>query len=571
MKRLKVCLCISGQMRAFEHNFGWVDNLSARHDVSIVVSTSHDRGGKLFGHFDALRSRNLIAGNLLDALPPSWLNRDLFEQLPGLRQAALDRARDNFITPETIRAVLPGAHVQIDGPLEVGWFERPQFVEGNRTARDPFALQMLYRIWRADLMRQNLQVDPSVPFDVVVRLRPDRPLTGLDDTILSGLRPGLIYVEAMREQDGFLGDQFAIADAATMDVYASFFFHAYLKAKAGEWTDVHKEFWDYLAKNGLEVKTHNPLLDYATESLLGVNDLVAALARRSDTLGEGLSGYTPVSPSDVSALIGLVRSADAITSSRAALQQPSTLDGVRSIIEVFDPDRDCGFLFWIASNQKHEISVGTRLLCLALALSGVTKSGLIGSTYAYVMEFCDALETSARLGAEVHSEPEKLLDALLVGASDQPLGQMIAARLADPSLAARALTGMSAAFDQLFRDPGFWLRVVAHLRRAERHLNAEAILTRVTERCPDFGLGWLQLALTLCDVGKPIEARNAVGRGVELAVDHAESFDLAALIYSRADDLQAAESAARRALELEPKEERYIQRLAEIVDAQQAT
>ena len=71
MKRLRICICVSGQMRSFERNFGWLDALRERHDVTVIVSTYRQRGGKVVGNLSSERVRSLLPNNLTDALPPS--------------------------------------------------------------------------------------------------------------------------------------------------------------------------------------------------------------------------------------------------------------------------------------------------------------------------------------------------------------------------------------------------------------------------------------------------------------------------------------------------------------------
>ena len=179
MSKLRICLCISGQMRRFEENFGWLDAARETYDIAVVVATFAQRGGKILGDLSAPRIRSLFPSNVSDALPPTWIGGSLFEHLPGLRERAMSKAFQDRVTASMITEVLPGAHVHIDEQFSFRWFEKAQY-DGRAIARDPFSMQMLFKIWQADLLRQNIEVETGRLFDVVVRMRPDRPLSGLD-------------------------------------------------------------------------------------------------------------------------------------------------------------------------------------------------------------------------------------------------------------------------------------------------------------------------------------------------------------------------------------------------------
>jgi hypothetical protein len=552
-------------MRSFEENFGWLADASSRHDISIVVSTFSHRGGKVFGDLSAVRARSLIASNITDVLPPSWLGGGLFEHLPGLRQQAMSRAFEDRLTPEMIKRAIPNAVVHIEEKIEFGWFEKPQFALGAHTARDPFSMQMLYKIFQADLLRQNLEIQSGSAFDIIVRMRPDRPLSGLDDGLLESIRPGELYVEVARKHDRFLGDQFAVADSQTMQIYSQFFLHAYLKAKKGNWVGIHNELYEYVEHAGLKVRSYNPMMDFAPDKLLDVSDLVSALRRRGKNPSLGLFGYTPKSSKDTNILIKSVELVDLIWRGEYLLESEHSLLQLSALLDVFNPERDSGVFHYIAANLSDGLPFETRLLCIFMSFSGIPDPNLLQAVYSYTFEFCVQFEGLAKNRGAIPVNPSELVSFCLALANPGPLHGLIAGFLSSADWRACIEAGLGALLNHLLaKDPGFWLRIARHMHSAGELEQAEHLLRLTLLHSAGHCSSWLELGFVLCSGNRASEAHAPAYKAAALEPEHAEVQNLASMLLLRAGDIVGAEQLARQALRIDPHNLMYQKQLKDV-------
>ena len=552
MKRLRICICVSGQMRSFERNFGWLDALRERHDVTVIVSTYRQRGGKVVGNLSSERVRSLLPNNLTDALPPSWLGGNLFEHLPGLRERALARAFQDRLTVETIERTLPGAHVHVEDEVQFAWFEQPQLSRPQGSA-DPFSLRMLYKIWQADRLRANAEQAQGAPFDAVVRMRPDRPISGLDDAVLARLRPGKLFIEVVRAQDRFAGDQFALGDGATMSVYADFFVHAFARARAGQWSLIHNELYDHLIAAGLSLDAYNPLLDYASDRLLDVGDVLAALDRRRREPAPDLPGYRPDGPADLDVLTRIVTLADQLGEGARGPADPGVIAAFDGILRTpFVPARDGGLAHYVLANVGADLDPGTRLLLAALACASMPTATLM-RTFPYTHEVCVAIEGLAARARRVPDDGAGWIALAEAAADAHPLRAPVAALLADPGWRMVVERALDDAVRELLRlDVGLWCRISAQLEAGGDFAEAERLMRAVLARAPDHGIAWIRLATILGETGRAADSASAATRAAELEPGHPGIQMHAARLLHRAGDAGAALRTIERALRAAP-------------------
>jgi hypothetical protein len=245
-------------MRAFEGNFGWIDASKDKFVIDVVVATWSTRGGKIAGPLSQVRMRSVFPDRIYDAFPPSWIGGGLHHGLPGLFDRVMQRANQDRITREQVLAEVPATTVHIEERLPFKWFEHPTAGSSRLRSRDPFSMQMLYKIWQADMLRKNLESEKGLRYDIVVRARPDSPPAGLDGAILAQVEPGILYLDFVHHDQRTAGDFFALGDSKTMEVYGNFFLEAMRRAKEGTWNTIHYDLYDYLAGAGLQLKQYNP-------------------------------------------------------------------------------------------------------------------------------------------------------------------------------------------------------------------------------------------------------------------------------------------------------------------------
>jgi len=523
-------------MRNFEGNFGWLDELAARHDVTVVVSTFSQRGGKLFGDLSGVRARDLLPYNLSDALPPTWIGNNLPQYLPGILEKAKARGYGRSITPERVQQVIPGAIVHVEDNIRIGWFEVGVGEGSTPKHPDPFSMQMLYKIWRADLLRQNIELDLGQKFDAVVRLRPDRPLIGLDDDILGRLRPGLVICESVRHREKFIGDQFAIADSDTMTIYSSMFFHAYPKAMRSGWDHIHTEMFEYLSGASVEIDEYNPMLDFAADRLIEVEDVLAALENNTVENRGDLFGFGPLNRQDTSSLSKIISVCEALSKGILSLTDTRLIESVVSIGMEFNPDRDAGFFYYLARNFAESIVTEDCLISIFLSFTAIWDPYMLRGVHAYIVQFCIRFEQLAKARGAVPLGAAEFLNHCVTAETLHPLHGALADLLSTPQWFDRAATHLERIIGFLFdTDPGFWSRIAAHMVAHGAAADAESVLRRTVAAAPSHCTSWLQLAQLLEARGALQEAAEAARAALTLEPDHPEVRRRASAVIDAAD------------------------------------
>ena len=553
--RLSVCLCLSGQMRSFEDNFAWIGSLHESIDLTVVIATWAKRGGKLHGDQKPERLRSILPYAVTDALPPSWLDADLLEALPGLRQAAQGRGQDETVTEAMIRAVLPNAVVHLEPQLSFAEFEQDRLASADPRNSDPFSMQMLYKIWQADLIRRNLERERGRRFDVVARARPDRPLTGLPPELLRRVRPREIWVQDLYPKRRYVGDMLAFGDSETMGIYGSFFHEAARRAEAGEWEYIHTDLYEYLIGRGVTLRGCELLGPFALDRLLHVSDLLDAIDHAADDRSrpaqDPIRAHAPVAARSV-------RLAERLGRGAASLSDVDVVAEIAERLAAFDSARDAGLLHWVAVNAGEQIGPETRLLCASIALTALPDPAEPGLAYPLITSFCIAYEAFTKTAGILCLTGAATLDACAGVGAPEPLKACLAAWLASDEWNARVAAAVDAACDTLLdQDPGLWMRLATHAANFGDAALAETVLRRVLARRPDESQVPQQLAFLLDSLGRREEAAALAALAMQAAPGNAHILHNASLIFLRAGDALAAVSAARAAVALEPDNARF--------------
>ena len=572
--RLSVCVCYSGEMRAFEGNFAWSDSCADWLEVDSVVATWAARGGKMSGHLSQARMRSVFPDQIYDAFPPSWVGGSMHVAMPGLRGRVMRRAESDRITEAQIRAELPNAAIHIEERLNFRWFERPTPGNDRLRGMDPFSMQMLYKIWQADLMRKNLENARGRPYDLVIRARPDRPIGGLDQELLRSIRPGQIYLNYANHERRSAGDFFAIGDSATMDIYGQYFFDAYRAAMAGQWHVIHSDMFDYLLAKDIDLRSYDPMHEFAPESMILLDDILEEIAAQPGA-GVAASGLFQARDGQDIAILGqTLRLAQSLSRGTVGPGDEPVVAHLDRVLAAFDPARDCGLFFYLVidcepAEGRAGLDFPTRLMAAMLGCCGVSN---INNPDYDLFRAGLARNLSALTAARypLPGDPAKLLDTCLacVDAGDRPspMGQRLRTFLGTPAARAMVIAALARTVPPLAPMlTGHIIASAAKVSGGGDVPRAEQMLRSVLEHQPDNSVAHVHLALCLESLRRPEEATLTALRGVRENSAGAPLMHLATLMLRRLRNLTAAETVARRLFELPNCPPQYLFHLIDIL------
>jgi tetratricopeptide (TPR) repeat protein len=561
---ISVCLCLSGQMRSFEENFGWLKHSDKGVTVSVVVATWSERGGKLFGALGGLnRMRGFFPSDTLGALPASWASPHLFEHLPGLRERAIERAKNERITAESIRRILPNATVHVEDTLRFSWFEQRQFKGDDGIAPDPFSMSMLYKIWQADVLRKNLESAQGKKFDVVIRARPDFAFEPPTGEFLRHVAAGDIYLDRFSHTEQAVGDGFALGTSEVMDIYGQFFMTAYPMATADRWHYVHSDFYDYLVTSGVQLKRY-PMLGYSPDRMVDLADLLAALARNPELAPQRDPGYVLAGEADVALIGDGIVLIDRLSRNEARTVDPSVLDHIAKRLADFVPERDGGFFHTLSTRLMAEEEAALAVLCMGVSVFEMPDGLPVTVGDVYLGDFAHQLRS-------LISAADDFLDAARLFAhcsgaaahSPHPVQAHICEFLCRPSNRSRAVAALEMLIGSLARNPAHWNWFIDYYEQRGDFSQAEQVTRIGLREAPDDPVLSARLALVLTRQGASTAAADVAGVAASSA--DAWSVFLSAKALLQAGFPDRAETALRRAIELAPADADFYMELSALL------
>jgi tetratricopeptide (TPR) repeat protein len=214
--RLKIAVCVSGQMRGYRDAFSsWARLGLQSHDVRYFVDTWRRLGAKPPAHGHAHRSfEPAFAAAFIEAASRVGVEA-LMARYPRLA-ARLERVVDLEVDEEEVRALYGAAAVRVEDDAE------------ERFAGRSNAWKMHYKIRQA----HQLAVASGEDFDLILRIRPDREVAEAASLDWRAIAHRCHAERLLLADEGrhfhslvgyFIGDQFALGAPAAMDQYASTF------------------------------------------------------------------------------------------------------------------------------------------------------------------------------------------------------------------------------------------------------------------------------------------------------------------------------------------------------------
>ena len=208
-RRLRVAICVSGQLRGFQQAMPTWRNLRLDdHDVAVFVHVWKAIGRNWQRIWSFARANAVLYGTLVGPNGLAFLR----DRYPSLAAAEAAAAQSNDADVPMLQAAYNTPHVRIEDDT------RDQFRSRHNLWK------MHYKVDRA----QRLALEDGRSFDLMIRLRPDREF-------LPGTAPDWNAIHAQSrdrrtvftdspylftERQTWLGDQFAVGTQDVMDVYS---------------------------------------------------------------------------------------------------------------------------------------------------------------------------------------------------------------------------------------------------------------------------------------------------------------------------------------------------------------
>lgn len=287
-RRLRVAICVSGQLRGFQQAVPTWQNLRLEdHDVSVYVHVWKAIGRNWQRIWFFARANGVLYDTLVRPNGLAFL-RDRYPSLAAAAEAAA--AQSNEADVPMLQSVYNTPHVRIEDDT------RDQFRNRHNLWK------MHYKVDRA----HRLALEDGRSFDLMIRLRPDREF-------LPGSAPDWNAIHAQSrdrrtvftdspylftERQTWLGDQFAVGTQDVMDVYAGIYSDMESFARSGRFPpDVPDHirphtnlfylcFYRGLLGRTMPGVTFGALLDPA---MLSVSDVLRLI--RQDVAGRTLDDF----------------------------------------------------------------------------------------------------------------------------------------------------------------------------------------------------------------------------------------------------------------------------------------
>ena len=238
---MKLCVCVSGQVRNKDVLFALADAVPAQAETRFVFSLWRQAGAKVDGPFRYPQRSRLFGPVMAKAFPYSWGFGALFGTFPGLKDMLL---RADKVDAEEIGKVFPNAVVDIE--------EEDFYLDFDEKVFDRHSKRMLYKIWRANGIKRKLEAEAGERFEQVVRVRPDYEISNQGKALLQ--KPDEALYLPWYFPDGRAGDEACIGPSRAHDYYANLFLKA-MESPFRPWGGIHRELYAHLEAGDTPVKT----------------------------------------------------------------------------------------------------------------------------------------------------------------------------------------------------------------------------------------------------------------------------------------------------------------------------
>ncbi len=208
-KRLKIAVCISGQLRGYKKAYETWDKFNfQKHDVDMFCCFWDNIGTKKIArdHMGRIFDKNF--SELFIEITEGKSKEEIFNIFPQLH---LYLEKPNYITEEEIKSFYSTKNVKV--------VKEEDYLEKSNSYKMHLMIQKSYEL-----------ISHPEEYDLIIRIRPDKLLNSFDiewNDILTNLNNTQLYSDIApsihRNIGLFMGDQFAVATPEVMDVYSKTF------------------------------------------------------------------------------------------------------------------------------------------------------------------------------------------------------------------------------------------------------------------------------------------------------------------------------------------------------------
>lgn len=271
---MNICVCISGQVRGDFSALRAIKDALDRYQTTYVISIWDTVGYKESGAFNYSQLSRIFPDSVARSIPCDLWDNDFVDISSGFYEKL--RSTVLPIKKSDIRDIFPESLIDIEEDI--------LDLEFDENVIDRNSKKMLYKIWRANKIKQKIERKRSEKFDFVMRIRPDLNLDYRIHDIINGAKSGSIYANYFDRNE--TGDTFALSSSEIMDIYSSL----YLKSennRSGKWNGIHHELTSILRGNEIEIVAVPHLLPHLSDQRIPIQEFQNYLFQLAPTLSPG--------------------------------------------------------------------------------------------------------------------------------------------------------------------------------------------------------------------------------------------------------------------------------------------
>ncbi|MEM9282360.1 MAG: hypothetical protein AAGA96_11065 [Verrucomicrobiota bacterium] len=214
-------------------------------DWTIIISLWDQAQPKCDGALFLWQLSRMFADDVWKYLPSSCFGSQFGQRFPGL----LGKMGQVFdFDLKRLEVLFPGAILDVE-PSDLMDLSFTEPKEDSNSKR------MLYKIWRANEIKRQIERTRSEKFDLVIRSRPDLLFDIGPEFGRIPVPPDHLFLPPPLNRENYFNDVFAYGSSEAMDRYAALFG----KSIEGAWKNIHRELFDHLRGSQLRVQEINEI------------------------------------------------------------------------------------------------------------------------------------------------------------------------------------------------------------------------------------------------------------------------------------------------------------------------
>lgn len=261
---MNICICISGQIRNnlsnLEQLSRQIKKLEEKANITVIISTWEQSGKKTDGALRYLQMNRIFDNLTSRIIPINFYGINFWKNLPKTHN--LVSSQVNPVNEKSISKLFKNSIIDIEKEI--------LNLEFDFKTPDKNSIKMLYKIWRCNEIKRQIEQKEGKKFDFVLRMRPDVKFK-IKDNFLD-FEKETIYLPINPNTPEIYNDEVAYGDSQSIDIYSSLFKRTFCK----DWKRIHHELFEHLNSH-LTVK-HCHSIDYygleTNDEKIGIWDIM---------------------------------------------------------------------------------------------------------------------------------------------------------------------------------------------------------------------------------------------------------------------------------------------------------